>query len=57
MLTTADINHIQQLQKGIIDIEKIVLYKPILSKDLKIKIDLLLSAKQEQDGKQLTRII
>jgi hypothetical protein len=55
--TTADINHIQQLQKGIIDIEKIVLYKPILLKDLKIKIDLLLSAKQEQDGKQLTTII
>jgi hypothetical protein len=57
LLTTADINHIQQLQKGIIDTEKIVLYKPILLKDLKIKIDLLLSAKQEQDGKQLTRII
>lgn len=55
--TTADVNYIQQLQKGIIDIEKIVLYKPILLKDLKIKIDLLLSAKQEQDGKQLTTII
>ena len=55
--TTADINYIQQLQKGIIDIEKIVLYKPILLKDLKIKIDSLLSAKQEQDGKQLTTII
>ena len=26
--TTADKNYIQQLQKGIIDIEKIVLYKP-----------------------------
>ena len=49
--TTADINYIQQLQKGIINIEKIVLYKPILLKDLKIKIDLLLSAKQEQDVK------
>jgi response regulator RpfG family c-di-GMP phosphodiesterase len=49
--TTADVNYIQQLQKGIIDIEKIVLYKPILLKDLKIKIDLLLSAKQEQDVK------
>jgi DNA-binding response OmpR family regulator len=55
--TTADINYIQQLQKGIIDIEKIVLYKPILLKDLKIKIDSLLSAKQEQDDKQLTTII
>ena len=26
---TADKNYIQQLQKGIIDIEKIVLYKPV----------------------------
>jgi len=41
--TTADINYIEDLRKGIIDIEKIVLYKPILSKDLKNKIDLLLS--------------
>jgi DNA-binding response OmpR family regulator len=31
--TTADINYIQQLQKGITDIEKIVLYKPLLMKD------------------------
>ena len=28
--TTADINYIQQLQKGITDIEKIVLYKPVI---------------------------
>ena len=40
--TTADINYIQQLQKGIIDIEKIVLYKPVLLKDLKNKIESLL---------------
>ena len=46
--TTADINYIQQLQKGIIDIEKIVLYKPVLLKDLKNKIDsLLLLSHQE----------
>ena len=44
--TTADINYIQDLRKGIIDIEKIVLYKPVLLKDLKNKIDSLLSAKQ-----------
>ena len=44
--TTADINYIQQLQKGIIDIEKIVLYKPLLLKDLKNKIDLLLSPQE-----------
>jgi DNA-binding response OmpR family regulator len=48
-LTTADINYIQQLQKGIIDIEKIVLYKPVLLKDLKNKIDWLLS-RQEVHG-------
>ena len=31
--TTANINYIKQLQKGIIDIEKIVLYKPVLLKE------------------------
>jgi DNA-binding response OmpR family regulator len=41
--TTADINYIADLRKGIIDIDKIVLYKPILLKDLKNKIDWLLS--------------
>ena len=51
--TTANINYIQQLQKGIIDIEKIVLYKPVLLKDLKNKIDslLLLSWQEEVNGK------
>ena len=53
--TTADINYIEDLRKGIIDIEKIVLYKPVLLKDLKNKINSLLSAKQ--DCKQLTRVI
>ena len=47
--TTADISYIQQLQKGIIDIEKFVLYKPVLLKDLKNKIDsLLLLSRQEE---------
>ncbi len=41
-LTTADKSLIRDLQKGIIDIEKIVIYKPILLKDLKNKIDSLL---------------
>jgi DNA-binding response OmpR family regulator len=41
-LTTADKSLIQDLQKGIIDIDKIVIYKPILLKDLKNKIDSLL---------------
>jgi DNA-binding response OmpR family regulator len=44
--TTADINNIQQLQKGIIDIDKIVLYKPVLLKDLKNKIDWMLSRQE-----------
>ena len=51
--TTADKNYIQQLQKGIIDIEKIVLYKPVLLKDLKNKIEsiLLLSRQKEVNSK------
>jgi CheY-like chemotaxis protein len=40
--TTADKSLIQYLQKGITDIENIVLYKPFLLKDLKNKIDSLL---------------
>jgi response regulator RpfG family c-di-GMP phosphodiesterase len=54
--TTADINYIQQLQKGIIDIEKIVLYKPVLLKDLKNKIDWLLS-RQEINNKSTMVIL
>ncbi len=42
-LTTADHNYIQNLQKGINDIEKIVIYKPILLKELKNKIDSLVN--------------
>jgi DNA-binding response OmpR family regulator len=56
-LTTADINYIQQLQKGIIDIEKIVLYKPILLKDLKNKIDWLLSRQEINSNKPTTMMI
>ena len=40
--TTADKNYIQELQKGILDDEKIVIYKPILLRELKNKIDSLL---------------
>ncbi|HSL14461.1 MAG TPA: response regulator, partial [Nitrososphaeraceae archaeon] len=57
-LTTADINYIQQLQKGIIDIEIIVLYKPVLLKDLKNKIDsLLLFSHQEVNGNNLAKMV
>jgi len=54
--TTTDKNYIQQLQKGIIDIDKIVLYKPVLLKDLKNKIDslLLLSWKEENNKLNMT---
>ena len=41
-LSTADKNYIQELQKDILDVEKTVIYKPILLKDLKNKIDSLL---------------
>ena len=41
-ITTADINYIKDLRKDIIYIEKNILYKPILLKDLKNKIDSLL---------------
>ena len=54
--TTADKNYIQQLQKGSIDIEQIVLYKPVLLKDLKNKIDWLLS-RQEVNGNKPTLMI
>jgi DNA-binding response OmpR family regulator len=56
--TTADISYIKQLQKGIIDIEKIVLYKPVLLKDLKNKIDsLLLSRQEELNGNKLAMMV
>ena len=54
--TTADINYIEDLRKGIIDIEKIVLYKPVLLlKDLKNKIDLL--SRQEVNNKPTMMIL
>jgi DNA-binding response OmpR family regulator len=42
--TTADKSLIQDLQKGITDIEKVVIYKPVLLKDLKNKIDTVLTS-------------
>ena len=44
-LNTADKNYIQELQKDILDIEKTVIYKPLLLKDLKIKIESLYKMK------------
>jgi len=54
--TTANISYIQDLRKGIIDIEKIVLYKPVLLKDLKNKIEWLLSL-QEVNNKTTMMIL
>src|SRR6187200_1810300 len=55
--TTADINYIEDLRKGIIDIEKIVLYKPVLLKDLKNKIDWLLSRQEEINSNKPTTMM
>ncbi len=55
--TTADINYIEDLRKGIIDIEKIVLYKPVLLKDLKNKIDWLLSRQEINSNKPTNMMI
>ena len=56
--TTADINYIEDLRKAIIDIDKIVLYKPVLLKDLKNKIDsLFLLSRQDVNGNKPTMMI
>ena len=55
--TTANINYIEDLGKGIIDIEKIVLYKPVLLKDLKNKIDWLLSRHEEINSNKPTTMM
>ena len=56
--STANISYIQKLQIGIIDIDKIVLYKPVLLKDLKNKIDsLLLLSRQEEVNDKLSMTI
>jgi DNA-binding response OmpR family regulator len=55
--TTADINYIEDLRKGIIDIEKVVLYKPVLLKDLKNKIDWLLSRQEEINSNKPTTMM
>ena len=55
--TTAYINYIEDLRKGVIDIDKIVLYKPVLLKDLKNKIDWLLSRHEEINSNKPTMMI
>ena len=49
-ITTADKNYIQELQKGILNIEKTVIYKPILLRDLKNKVDSLI---QDEESKSM----
>jgi DNA-binding response OmpR family regulator len=55
--TTADINYIEDLRKDIINIDKIVLYKPVLLKNLKNKIDWLLSRQEEVKDNKLAIMI
>jgi DNA-binding response OmpR family regulator len=55
--TTANISYIQDSRKGIIDIDKIVLYKPVLLKDLKNKIEWLLSRQEEVNNKLALMIL
>ncbi len=55
--TTADITYIEDLRKGIIDIEKIVLYKPVLLKDLKNMIDWLLCRHEEINSNKPTTMM
>jgi DNA-binding response OmpR family regulator len=55
--TTADINYIEDLRKGIINFDKVVLYKPVLLKDLKNKIDWLLSRQEEINSNKTTTMM
>jgi len=55
--TTADLTYIEDLRKGIIDSDKIVLYKPVLLKDLKNKIDWLLSRHEEVNSNKPTTMM
>ena len=45
------------MHKGIINIDKIVLYKPVLLKDLKNKIDWLLSRQEEINSNKPTTMM
>ncbi len=54
---TANREYIEHLKKNNPDIEKIVIYKPILLSELRNKIHLLLSNQQQQDKKQLLMVI
>ena len=50
---TANKEYIEHLKKNNPDIEKIVIYKPILLSELRRKIHLLLANQQQQDKKLL----
>jgi len=50
---TANKDYIEHLKKNNPDIEKIVIYKPILLSELRRKIHLLLANQQQQDKKLL----
>ena len=55
---TANKEYIEHLKKSITDIEKFVIYKPILLSELRSKIHLLLAnQRQQQDKKQLLMVL
>ena len=54
---TANKEYIEHLKKNNPDIEKIVIYKPILLSELRSKIHLLLANHEQQDKKQLLMIL
>ena len=54
---TATKEYIEHLKRNIPDIEKIVIYKPILLSELRRKIHLLLSNQQQQEAHKLLMVL
>lgn len=54
---TANIEYIQQLKNYIPDIEKIVIYKPILLNELRRKINSIISVKEKTDDNKVLQYI
>jgi DNA-binding response OmpR family regulator len=54
---TANKEYLEHLKENNPDIEKIVIYKPILLSELRSKIHLLLANQQQQDKKQLLMVL
>jgi DNA-binding response OmpR family regulator len=54
---TANKEYIEHLKRNIPDIEKIVIYKPILLSELRNKIHLLLATHQQQEAHKLLMVL